>query len=200
MKPRIQAPGVMATLFALLGIGGERQQYNAELSELVVPVVQINPPNITNNVTQFGDAWTTNGEAYIGRFNVAPVAANFGAAQIANPAGSGVDIYIDTLRIGATVTQETQIKYGVTTAMVAANWIAGSKDMTPGPAMKASLGSNQQGGYNGTQIWGVQGGDGTLKTFNPPIRLAPGNSLTIVDSTANETLYGAMEWREVPRV
>lgn len=202
MKIPLQLASLLSKFFTDAGIvGSDRATFRPIVPETVQLAYLLNPANVTNNVTQYGDAWTTGGQSFIGSALATAVAAQVGIVQLVNPAASGVDVFLDSIWVGAA--GQYSVRFGMAATGNAAAGVSSSKDFQGAPGSgKAVLNTGNSAAPAGTQAFSSPGNTTAQNRvlLANPIRIPPGATLSIVDATANSNTFAQFEWREAPHV
>lgn len=146
----------------------------------------------------FGDDETDDSEAFMARGSAGPVAAQFSAVQVKNPAGSGKRVYVDAFLYADIV--GFQDLYWVSRYNVDLATDTGSFPSKQSVATNSSarLRTGTLGAIAGITIAQMGGStfDHREKRFYAPIRLAEGEGLAIIRGTVNRAIDVAFEIRE----
>lgn len=189
-----------SSIFSLLGIGS-REGYKPELVESVQPVVVVNQQGIVNNVTQYGDAWTAAGQCFMGTDTALVNAGNISSVQLLNPAGSGVNVFVDRIAGQLTAAQILYLRrYDTPLATLGVNLM---NKLAGGAAPAAQVRSTNVGAAQlGTLIgqWDVAAlvNQEALSPLGPPIKLVPGSGVHVTHQGTGNAVIATFEWREVP--
>jgi len=149
-------------------------------------------------VSRFGDEIAKANGAFIGCVQPGPVAAAQSQAQIINPVGSGILVYVDRIDYsdGNGASQCIVSLSNVALATDQGTWP--SKNLG-GAASKAHLRTATSGA--GAPVTVVQRVNTPLNQnialmYDPPLRLVEGQSVVITDGTVNELINVTFQWRE----
>lgn len=200
MRLKVPPSGWLSQLLAAFGIVYQ-QGYEPALGEVVTPVYVVNPTNVVNNVSQFGDTWTDNSRAFIGSEVQVLSAGNKSSVQLFNPVASGVNVYID--RITAQVTTASIIelhRYDTALATLSAQFLNKQAGAGAGGGVirKTNVGAVSLGTIVGQ--WDVAGVTNVelLNARAAPVKLVPGSGIHVSHQGTGNDVIATFEWRESP--
>jgi len=125
------------------------------------------------------------------------VAATFSLVEIANPAASGVIVFVDSMVVTSAASTAVTLRHTITTA-TNPSAASNNKDIAQGLGA-AVLGSATAGAATGSQFHAMTINVNRPVTirFDPPIRLAEGEEIGAWNGNVNTTLTVSYQWREI---
>src|SRR5262249_32910392 len=143
------------------------------------------------------DTDSFNSKAWVGSINVAAVAAQSSEAGIANLAGSGKDVYIDSIRFQATVAGGFLVRGNIDTTVSHVSAVVNKSVDGTSLASRIRQGNNQGGGSLNLASLNVRVGDDYEFIKGAPLFVPAGRSV-FIDSSAvvNVQIVGVASGRE----
>jgi len=149
-------------------------------------------------------ATTQAGAAFAGQTGASPGAAQFGAVQLWNPAGSGKRVIVESMLITNAATPQN-IVVGLSSSMAPNNDGAGTSKLSGGAASVAQVRKDAGLGAIGAAYWALGIAMFTVqlpangnqpRELKRPIILMPGFGLAAGGTVANTTHGCAFDWYE----
>lgn len=188
---RVNAP-LSAQLRAALGLVGS--EWNPELIEAVQPVVILAGAEASSS-----GASTVDAPAFMRSYNYAGAAGVVPTHQVANPAGSNVDLLVDAFNLTVSVAGSILlVRDGAVPALVGPGF---NKDFD-GVGSVAEYRAGGLAAVGGDLLMHLESagaGDRQYAFVGAPILLPPGHNLTVWLNVVAASMRGGFEWRERQR-
>jgi hypothetical protein len=186
-------------IYTQLGITNRGADHRPMLGDVVTPVVVIEREQTGALAqSQFNDAETIGGGAFMARIVQAAVAAQLSHVQLKNPAGSARVVFIDMFLAGGAAAADT-IRWGMKDADMTTDGGACINRDNAGIASIAHVRSmtnaaNQLDSEMGELI--LLANTQQFVELNPPIRLVAGEGFGIRGVNVNTNLFASFFFRE----
>lgn len=140
------------------------------------------------------------GVCFVGNGNTPGVGTNGPFVYVANPAGSGKELFIQAVRLGSSVSDIYGIGCGTSWPVTPTGGITNLS--RSGPASVALMTGNASGfGPAGAQQLGggyIQASSDVVKVFPRPALIRPGECIYAYIGAVNGTIRASFEWEEWP--
>lgn len=196
-KEQITAP--FSRLFFTPSGAGSVILYLANPKEVKIESKQVNVDSVNNVVRDDSFRYYTDQQkAFFGWCACGALASNYSHAQLKNPSGSGVSIYLSKVTITLTAISDVFVRRYDTDLSTPQNAMNRDLASASGYGLCKVEQYTSLYGSNLARLYVSPAGVLCLYEFSNPFKIDPGEGFVLVPSIVNDGIYANFEWVEVP--